>query len=140
MSKPCGMSDEIHAMSLSALAGALAARKLSALKVMEATIARAERLQPLLNCFISLEVERAIEATAAADAALARGDEPGPLHGVPFAHKDMFYRAGRVSTCGSRILRDFVPDHDSTALATLRRARSLGAAIPRARIASVLSR
>ena len=41
------------------------------------------------------------------------------LHGVPLAHKDMFYRAGHVTTCGSRIRKDFVPDHDSTALARL---------------------
>ena len=113
------MSVQIHAMSLTALADALAARELSAVEVMEATVARAERLQPLLNCFISLEIERALEAAAAADAALARGETPGPLHGVPIAHKDMFYRAGLVSTCGSRILADFVPDHDSTALARL---------------------
>ena len=119
------MSDEIHAMSLTALAGALAARELSAVEVMEATVARAERLQPLLNCFISLEAERALEAAAAADAALARGEAPDPLHGVPIAHKDMFYRAGQVSTCGSRILRDFVPDHDSTALARLRKAGAI---------------
>ena len=119
------MSDEVHTMSLTALAGALAARELSAVEVMEAAVARAERLQPVLNCFISLEAERALEDAAAADAALARGDAPGPLHGVPIAHKDMFYRAGRVSTCGSRILRDFVADHDSTALARLRKAGAI---------------
>ena len=116
------MSVHIHTMSLAALADALAARELSAVEVMEATVARAERLQPVLNCFISLEAERALEAAAAADATLSRGATPGPLHGVPIAHKDMFYRAGQVSTCGSRILRDFVPDHDSTALARLREA------------------
>ena len=119
------MSEAIHAMSLEALADALAARELSAVEVMEATVARAERLQPLLNCFISLEIERALEAAAAADAALARGATPGPLHGVPIAHKDMFYRAGQISTCGSRILEDFVPDHDSTALARLRKAGAI---------------
>ena len=119
------MSIEIHAMSLTALADALAARELSAVEVMEAAVARAERLQPVLNCFISLEAERALEDAAAADAALARGEAPGPLHGVPIAHKDMFYRAGQVSTCGSRILRDFVPDHDSSALARLRGAGAI---------------
>ena len=119
------MSDEVHAMSLSDLADALAARELSAVEVMEATVARAERLQPVLNCFISLEAGRALEEAAAADAVLARGVAPGPLHGVPIAHKDLFFRAGRVSTCGSRILRDFVPDHDSTALACLCRAGAI---------------
>ena len=119
------MNADVHTMSLVALADALAAGELSALEVMQATVERAERLQPVLNCFISLEAERALEAAAAADAALARGEAPGPLHGVPIAHKDMFYRAGRISTCGSRILEDFVPDHDSTALARLRDAGAI---------------
>ena len=113
------MSDDIHLLSLVELADAIAARQLSAVEVMTATVARAERLQPVLNCFISLQAEAALESAAAADATLARGDAPGPLHGVPLAHKDMFYRAGHVTTCGSRIRKDFVPDHDSTALARL---------------------
>ena len=113
------MSDDIHLLSLVELADAIAARQLSAVEVMTATVARAERLQPVLNCFISLQAEAALESAAAADATLARGDAPGPLHGVPLAHKDMFYRAGHVTTCGSRIRKDFVPDHDSTALVRL---------------------
>ena len=113
------MSDDIHLLSLIELADAIAARQLSAVEVMTASVARAERLQPVLNCFISLQAEAALESAAAADAALARGDAPGPLHGVPLAHKDMFYRAGHVTTCGSRIRKHFVPDHDSTALARL---------------------
>ena len=113
------MSDDIHLLSLVELADAIAARQLSAVEVMTASVARAERLQPVLNCFISLQAEAALESAAAADATLARGEAPGPLHGVPLAHKDMFYRAGHVTTCGSRIRKDFVPDHDSTALARL---------------------
>ena len=119
------MSDDIHLLSLVELADAIAARELSAVEAMTATVARAERLQPVLNCFISLQAEAALESAAAADAALARGETPGPLHGVPLAHKDMFYRAGHVTTCGSRIRRDFVADHDSTALARLHRAGAI---------------
>ena len=119
------MGDAIHLMSLVELADAIAARQLSAVEVMRATVARARRLQPVLNCFISLQAEAALESAAAADAALARGDAPGPLHGVPLAHKDMFYRTGHVTTCGSRIRKDFVPDHDSTALARLDRAGAI---------------
>ncbi len=119
------MSDDIHLMSLVELADAIAARQLSAVEVVTATVARAERLQPVLNCFISLQAEAALERAAAADAALARGEAPGPLHGVPLAHKDMFYRTGHVTTCGSRIRKDFVPDHDSTALARLDRAGAI---------------
>ena len=119
------MSDDIHLMSLVELADAMAARQLSAVEVVNATVARAKRLQPVLNCFISLQAEAALESAAAADAALARGDAPGPLHGVPLAHKDMFYRTGHVTTCGSRIRKDFVPDHDSTALTRLDRAGAI---------------
>ncbi len=119
------MSDDIHLMSLVELADAIAARQLSAVEVVNATVDRAKRLQPVLNCFISLQAEAALESAAAADAALARSDAPGPLHGVPLAHKDMFYRTGHVTTCGSRIRRDFVPDHDSTALTRLDRAGAI---------------
>ena len=119
------MSDDIHLMSLVEVADAVAARQLSAVEVVNATVARARRLQPVLNCFISLQAEAALESAAAADAALAGGEAPGPLHGVPLAHKDMFYRTGHVTTCGSRIRKDFVPDHDSTALARLDRAGAI---------------
>ena len=119
------MGDDIHLMSLVELADAIAARRLSAVEVMTATVARAERLQPVLNCFISLQAEAALESAAEADAALARGAAPGPLHGVPLAHKDMFYRVGHVTTCGSRIRKNSVPDHDSTALARLDRAGAI---------------
>ena len=97
------MSDDIHLLSLVEVADAIATRRLSAVEVVSAAIDRAERLQPVLNCFISLQAEAALESAAAADAALARGEAAGPLHGVPLAHKDMFYRSGHVTTCGSRI-------------------------------------
>ena len=119
------MGDAIHLMSLVELADAIATRQLSAVEVVSAAVDRAKRLQPVLNCFISLQAEAALESAAAADAALARGDAPGPLHGVPLAHKDMFYRTGHVTTCGSRIRKDFVPDHDSTALARLDQAGAI---------------
>ena len=113
------MGDDIHLLSLVEVADAIASRQLSAVEAVTATVARAERLQPVLNCFISLQAEAALESAVAADASLASGEAPGPLHGVPLAHKDMFYRTGHVTTCGSRIRKDFVPDHDSTALARL---------------------
>ena len=119
------MAGDIHLLSLVELADAIAARQISARDAVSAAVARAERLQPVLNCFISLQAEAALESAAAADDALARGAAPGPLHGVPLAHKDMFYRAGHVTTCGSRLRRDFVPDRDSSALARLHRAGAI---------------
>jgi len=118
------MSEPAH-WSLAEAAEAIAARRISSCELLDACQARIERLQPLLNCFIGLDAERARRMAEAADAALARGDAVGPLHGVPLAHKDMYYRAGRVSTCGSRIRRDFVPDHTATVLERLDAAGAL---------------
>jgi aspartyl-tRNA(Asn)/glutamyl-tRNA(Gln) amidotransferase subunit A len=69
---------------------------------------------------MAVEAEEALEAADAADAALAKGDVRGPLHGVPLAHKDMYYEAGKVVTCGSLIRRDYVATTTSTALQRLK--------------------
>jgi len=105
--------------TLCTIAARIASRELSAVEVTQAAIARAERLQPALNAFLSLRAQAALDAARAVDARIARGEPAGPLAGVPLAHKDMFYREGRVTTCGSSIRRDFVPDHTCTALARL---------------------
>jgi aspartyl-tRNA(Asn)/glutamyl-tRNA(Gln) amidotransferase subunit A len=73
---------------------------------MEAVLERAHAVQPKLNCFIRIDEEAALAAAHLADKDVARGYVRGPLHGVPMAHKDMYYRRGVVSTCGSKILRD----------------------------------
>src|SRR6185437_9787902 len=66
-----------------------------------------------------------LKAADEADVALAKGKNRGPLHGVPLAHKDMYYDAGKVSTCGSLIRRDFVASTTSTALQRLKDAGSI---------------
>jgi aspartyl-tRNA(Asn)/glutamyl-tRNA(Gln) amidotransferase subunit A len=100
-------------------AAAIRARRVSSRELTEACLAGLEKAQPLLNCVIRLDREAALARAAAADAALARGDAWGPLHGVPLAHKDMFYRKGTIATCGSKIRRDWVADRTATALARL---------------------
>lgn len=106
-------------------ADAVASKKISARELTEACIVKAEARQPVLNCFISLDSEGVLAEADAADAALARGDAAGSLHGVPLAHKDMYYRVGKVSTCGSKIRKDFVPDHTATVLERLAAAGAL---------------
>ena len=109
-------------MTLIEAAEAVRTRAISARELAQACIARSERLQPHLNTFINPDFEGALVQAEAIDAALARGADPGPLAGVPLAHKDMFYRAGKVTTCGSKIRREFRPDHDATVLTRLRAA------------------
>ena len=98
MSDPCGWS-------IAQAARALRARHVSPRELVAACLARIERWQPRINAFVAVEAE----------AALAAEPRAGPLAGVPLAHKDMFYRAGRVSNCGSKIRRGWIADATSTA-------------------------
>ncbi|MBM3489197.1 MAG: Asp-tRNA(Asn)/Glu-tRNA(Gln) amidotransferase subunit GatA [Alphaproteobacteria bacterium] len=119
------MPSEPTHVDLVELADQVRARKLSAVEVAEASLARIADKQPELNCFISLDADGAMRAARAVDARIARGEDPGPLAGVPLAHKDMFYRQGRISTCGSKIRRQWVADNTATALTRLDAAGAL---------------
>ena len=111
--------------SLCAIAARIATGEVSAQAVTEAAIARAERLQPQLNAFISMQAQAAFDAARRIDERIANGEVLGPLAGVPLAHKDMFYREGEITTCGSKIRRDFVADRTSTALDRLANAGAI---------------
>ena len=119
------MSTEPALMSLTAVAKAIAAKQLSSHEVTRSCLHRIAQWQPKLNAFMTVEAESALRAAEEADAALARGHNRGPLHGVPLAHKDMYYDAGHVVTCGSLIRRDFVASSTSTALQRLKDAGSI---------------
>jgi aspartyl-tRNA(Asn)/glutamyl-tRNA(Gln) amidotransferase subunit A len=107
-------------MTLAEVAKAIAEKKLSSHEVTRSCLHRIAQWQPHLNAFMALESEPALKAAAEADEELAKGNVRGPLHGVPLAHKDMYYEAGHVSTCGSLIRRDFVATTTSTALQRLK--------------------
>ncbi|MCG8511888.1 MAG: amidase [Rhodospirillales bacterium] len=112
-------------LSLAEVAEAIKRRELSSLEVTTAALRSLEQRGRELNAVAGLDPEQALSAARSADADLAAGTIRGPLHGVPLAHKDMYYRAGRVSACGSRIRADFVPDETSTALERLDAAGAL---------------
>ena len=101
------------------LAAAIRERRVSALEVVSACLARIEKLQPSVNAFIRIDVERALRKARAADSRLAHGETMGPLHGVPVAHKDIFHRKGRTTTAGSRLFANHVADHTSTVVERL---------------------
>jgi aspartyl-tRNA(Asn)/glutamyl-tRNA(Gln) amidotransferase subunit A len=111
------MSDPT-AWTLLEAAAAIRERRISSEELTRACLGRVARAQPRLNAFIAVD-EGAVGAARDADAALARGEATGPLHGVPLAHKDMFYRAGKVTTCGSRIRAEFVARTTATVLSRL---------------------
>src|SRR3984893_16022164 len=119
------MSAEPALMSLVAVAKAIAEKRLSSHEVTRACLHRIAQWQPRPNAFLSIESEAALKAADEADAALAKGNIRGVLHGVPLAHKDMYYDAGHIVTCGSLIRRDFVAKTTSTAVQRLKDAGSI---------------
>jgi aspartyl-tRNA(Asn)/glutamyl-tRNA(Gln) amidotransferase subunit A len=119
------MSGEPALMSLVSVAKAIAGKKLSSREVTQSCLDRIAQWQPRVNAFMSIEADEALAAADAADAALAKGKNLGVLHGVPLAHKDMYYEAGKVVTCGSKIRRDFVATTTSTALQRLKDAGAI---------------
>ncbi len=119
------MTAEPALLSLTAVAQAIAQKRLSSREVTQSCLDRIAAWQPRLNAFMAIEAEAALVAADAADAAFAKGKISGPLHGVPLAHKDMYYDAGHVVTCGSKIRRDFVATTTSTALQRLKDAGTI---------------
>jgi aspartyl-tRNA(Asn)/glutamyl-tRNA(Gln) amidotransferase subunit A len=105
--------------TIAELSRALAARKLSSTELAGAVIDRVEGAQSTLNAFISIDRDGAFRAARAADDAIARG-RAGPLTGVPIAHKDVLMTAGLRTTCGSRMLADFVAPYDAHVVAVLK--------------------
>ena len=81
----------LHTLTLTEAAAAIHAKRVSARELLDAVLARAHAVQPKLNAFIRFDEERARAQALAADADAARGHFRGVLHGVPMAHKDMYF-------------------------------------------------
>ena len=107
------------------LAQRLRAKQLSAVELLEAHLAQIERVNPRVNAIITLVAEQAIAQAHAADAALARGDTIGPLHGLPIAHKDLFPTKGIRTTSGSPIYANHIPDHNALIIERIQRAGAI---------------
>jgi aspartyl-tRNA(Asn)/glutamyl-tRNA(Gln) amidotransferase subunit A len=112
-------------MTLAEAAAALQAKRVSSVELTRHCLDRITTLDPKLNSFITVTAERALTDAAAADERLAKGDD-APLLGVPIAHKDIFCTAGVKTTCGSRMLEDFVSPYDA---ATVERLAAAGAVV-----------
>jgi len=97
------MAGELNTLTVTEVAARIRSRETSCVEVLDAVLARAKAVQPKLNAFLRIDEELAREQARVADAELAKGRVRGPLHGVPMAHKDMYYRAGVPSSCGSKI-------------------------------------
>ena len=100
------------------MAAELAARRVSSVELAQESLARARRHQQKLNAFITITEEQALAQARAADERRAAG-ESGALLGIPIAHKDLFCTRGVRTSCGSRMLNDWVSPYDATVVSRL---------------------
>ncbi len=114
--------DELGYWPARQVAAAIAAKDVSSREVLDHLLDRVARLDGPVNAVVTIDVERARDEAAAADAAVARSDRLGPLHGVPMTVKDSWQTAGMRTTSGAGDLADHVPDHDAAPVARLREA------------------
>src|SRR3972149_6740341 len=111
------------------LAADLAARRVSSVEVTQYFIKRINALGKALNAFISVDEERSLASARAADQLLAAG-RGGPLTGIPLAHKDIFCTKGWLTTCGSKILSNFIAPYDAHVIERFNQAGGGGAGEP----------
>jgi aspartyl-tRNA(Asn)/glutamyl-tRNA(Gln) amidotransferase subunit A len=102
----------MHRKSIAELSRQLAARQVSAVELARGFLDRIGRLDGTLNAFITTDPERTLAQARAADERIGQG-RAAPLTGIPIAHKDLFCAAGWLTTCGSKILANFVSPYDA---------------------------
>jgi amidase len=117
--------DDLCLRPATELAALVRNREVSARELLDAHLARIDRLNPALNAIVTLDPEGARAAADAADAELAAGEEIGPLHGLPIAHKDTHATGGMRTTWGSPLHATTVPAHDELVVARLRAAGAI---------------
>ena len=105
--------DELAFVPALELLGMIARREVSPVEVTELFLERIERLDGSLNSYLTVTRELALQSAREAEAAVMRGDDLGPLHGVPVSIKDLEMTAGVRTTSGSLLFKDRVPDKDS---------------------------
>ncbi len=97
-------------------------REVSPVEVTQTSLDRIQELNPKLNAFITVTAEGALQSARRAERAIALGRYRGPLHGIPFAVKDVLWTKGIRTTNGSRLFADFVPSEDATLVSRMKRA------------------
>lgn len=110
---------ELSYIPIHELSERIRAREISPVEVAEQAIKRIEQVNPALNAFVTVTSELAMGQAKQAEQDIMRGGYKGPLHGIPIVHKDLYYTKGIRTTASSKILKDFVPEYDATAVAKL---------------------
>jgi amidase len=116
------MDADLPFATLTEIAGRIRRRELSPVEVLRAQLEQIDARDPALHAYVTVLRDRALAAARAAEAEIMAGTYRGPLHGVPVAVKDLCFTRGARTTCGSRVLADFVPDRDARVVRRLEEA------------------
>src|SRR5205809_1258521 len=117
-----GTRDDLPFLSISELSGLMRTRKISPVEVTSLMLERIEKLNPILNAYVTVTADQAMKSAQEAEREIQRGKWRGPLHGVPIALKDLFDTAGVKTTAGSALFKDRVPQEDAEVVRRLRAA------------------
>lgn len=120
------MTDELCFLTIAQAAELIRARRLSPVELAHAHLKRIAALDPQLNAYYTVTADIALEQARRAEQEIARGNYLGPLHGVPFGLKDIYNTRGILTTGGSRVCSDNIPDEDAT---TVRKLYAAGAVL-----------
>ncbi len=115
-------SDELCYATIREIGERFRRKELSPVELTADLLSRIERLDKTLHAFVTVTADRALADARAAETALRRGDHASPLLGVPVAYKDLFATRGILTTAGSAVLADWIPEADATCVARLQRA------------------
>jgi len=115
---------EVTSYTAAQIVEKISTRGISPVEVVSAFLGRIDELNPKLNAVVTIAAD-VLDQAKAAEAALMRGDDLGPLHGVPITIKDTIETAGLRSTSGSAVRANFVPTHDAPAVARLKAAGAI---------------
>ncbi len=118
-------SSDIVFQSATELAPLIKSRKLSPVEIVHAFLDRIEAVNPKVNAFITITGEQALDQARTAEREIAAGRYRGPLHGIPYAPKDLIATKGIRTTNGSRATSNWTPDHESTVTARLNQAGAI---------------
>ena len=116
------LSDDILYLSVGELSRRIRARKISPVALTESYLARSERLSPQLNAYVTITKDLALQQAHAAEKEIAAGHSRGPLHGIPYAAKDLLAAKGYPTTWGARPYADQMFDYDAAVIEALERA------------------
>ncbi|WP_077613052.1 amidase [Clostridium sp. Marseille-P2415] len=111
--------EDITMLSMERVSKMIEYREISPVDLVEACIARTEKLQPELNAYVYFMADEAREAAKAAEKEIDKGHYKGKLHGIPIALKDLYYTRGIPTTASSNVLRDFRPEYNGTVVQRL---------------------